>query len=71
MNIENHILSPNDDTMIMNIMRKLNTIYKKILLHIISIDHISINNKEMVIPFATKTSSKIVEKLLNFNTDLK
>ena len=59
-----------DDTKLLNTMRKLNNIYKKILLHIISIDHISINNKEMVIPFATKTSSKIVEKLLNFNTDL-
>ena len=59
-----------DDIMIMDSMRKLNNIYKKILLHIISTDHVSISNKDMLIPFATKTSSKIVEKLLNFNTDL-
>ena len=66
---KSYTISP-DDIMIMDIMRKLNTLYKKILLHIILTDQLSINNKETVIPFATKTASKIVEKLLNFNTDL-
>ena len=64
--IENLKASVNDKT-ILDTTNRLNNIYTQILLHILSVDKVSINNKDTVVPFATRSSSKIVEKLLNYD----
>ena len=60
----------NDDKMILDVTNRLNNIYTQILLYILSIDKISINNRDTVVTYATRSSSKIVEKLLNYDVSL-
>jgi len=58
---------PENDKSVLEITKKINNIYKKILMYLLTADNISIANKDIVIPFSTKASSKIVEKFLNYN----
>ena len=60
----------NNDKTILDTTNRLNNIYTQILLHILSVDKVSINNKDTVVSFATRSSSKIVEKLLNYDVSL-
>lgn len=58
----------NEDKTVLDLTGSLNKVYTQILLHILHIENVSILNRETVISFATRTSSKIVEKLLNYET---
>jgi len=59
-----------DDKTILNISNRLNNIYTQILLYILSIDKVSISNRNTVIAYGTRSASKIVEKLLNYDASL-
>ena len=54
----------NEDKTVLDLTDSLNKVYTQILLHILHIENVSILNRDTVISFATRTSSKIVEKII-------
>lgn len=54
------------DKQILEIINNINQTYIQIFLHILSSDKITSSNCNTIVLFASKTSNKIIEKLLNY-----
>ena len=56
----------NDDKIVLETTKNINNMYKKILLNILHADEISIENNTNLLPFAMKSASKAIEKVINY-----
>lgn len=55
-----------DDKIVLETTKNINNMYKKILLNILHTDEISIENNVNLLPFAMKSASKAIEKVINY-----